>query len=1015
MTSVDRLHYRTIKIPFFILYFFAVSIQVTGKVFLIHHSTFSFQPIITVSPISGTISSCSGLASSSPYIANFTVSGNGLSSGISATASAGFEISLSANGSFGGTLNLVATGNTISNTIIYVRSAASAAAGLNTGTVVLISQGAESQSVPISAQINPIPVITAIPNQMLFNNQASAPILFAATSNTYVWQGNTSAIGLANSGTGNIPSFNAVNNSAIPITDSITVNLVNAGFAYITSQNDKIVSVLNTSTNKVVQTIAVGHVPIGTVLSADGSTLYVANSYDNTISVINTATNLVTATFATMSFPTGLALSKDGSLLYVANQTSNTIEVISTGNYSQTIEIPVGQGPSGLVISPDGKKLYISFNNGDVGNSSYVGVFNTANNSIMNSIGLDETGAWGLALSPDGNTLYAGFNAGNIVSVINTNTNTVTTNINVGNMPSSVCLSPDGNTLYAGNYISNTISVINTATNTVTATISAPGPYGIAVTPDGKTLYAPSFYGNTVTAFNTSSLNLIDNITVGNNPGGIGNYITAGQGCSAKPAKFTITVCPPVTYLNKSATICGDQLYVLPSGKSINSTGTYLDTVHFNLTGCDSLITTLNLTVIPVAEIDTSIILCAGNTFTMPSGKTAGISGIYRDTVRTSLSGCDSLITVLNLTVLSVTKKDTSVILCGGQTYTLNSGRVLQKSGIYNDTIYYSISGCDSLITSINLTLLSAVQNDTTATICSGQYFTMPSGKSIQQGGVYNDTVYYTGYGCDSLVTHLVLNISKTLFTPVTVNASSQTICAGKNVTFTAMPGSGVSYKWLLDGKFYGNGNPIIGKQLENGDSIQCILIDTLPCAMPDTSTAVYIQVYANPDIQFNPDTVLISSGGITLMPIINEPISHYLWTPSTGLSPSDTVANPIANPLNTVIYQLQVTTNEGCTASKDLTVMNNLPLLLPNSFTPNGDGHNDLFRIPPGVSITLQLFEVFDRWGKMVFFTKDSSEGWDGNFQSIQQPVGTYVYFIKGSLLNGQLISIKGTVTLIR
>ena len=86
----------------------------------------------------------------------------------------------------------------------------------------------------------------------------------------------------------------------------------------------------------------------------------------------------------------------------------------------------------------------------------------------------------------------------------------------------------------------------------------------------------------------------------------------------------------------------------------------------------------------------------------------------------------------------------------------------------------------------------------------------------------------------------------------------------------------------------------------------------------------------------------------------------------------------------------------------------------MPNSFTPNGDGKNDVFRIPPAVTLDLDEFAVFDRWGNTVFSTKDISKGWDGTWKGQPSAPGVYVYLVKGKSIKGEVLS-KGTVILVR
>jgi gliding motility-associated-like protein len=88
----------------------------------------------------------------------------------------------------------------------------------------------------------------------------------------------------------------------------------------------------------------------------------------------------------------------------------------------------------------------------------------------------------------------------------------------------------------------------------------------------------------------------------------------------------------------------------------------------------------------------------------------------------------------------------------------------------------------------------------------------------------------------------------------------------------------------------------------------------------------------------------------------------------------------------------------------------------MPNAFTPNADGHNDLFRIPPLLNLTIERFSVYNRWGALVFTTNNSLVGWDGRMGGQAEPAGTYVWIVSYyDPLTHQTVMKKGTVELIR
>ncbi|MEY4926351.1 MAG: hypothetical protein RI894_787, partial [Bacteroidota bacterium] len=150
--------------------------------------------------------------------------------------------------------------------------------------------------------------VNGVGNQARCAGGTTAPVTFAGTADIYTWTNDNTAIGLAASGTGTIAAFTATNSTAAPITATVTVTPVRSAtpaYAYIPHYISNTVSVINTATNAVVATVAVGNGPYGLSVSPDGSRIYVANQNSNTVSVINTATNAVVATVAVGSSPNG--------------------------------------------------------------------------------------------------------------------------------------------------------------------------------------------------------------------------------------------------------------------------------------------------------------------------------------------------------------------------------------------------------------------------------------------------------------------------------------------------------------------------------------------------------------------------------------------------------------------------------------------------------------------------------------------------------------------------------------
>ncbi|RYF68006.1 MAG: T9SS type B sorting domain-containing protein, partial [Cytophagaceae bacterium] len=141
---------------------------------------------------------------------------------------------------------------------------------------------------------------------------------------------------------------------------------------------------------------------------------------------------------------------------------------------------------------------------------------------------------------------------------------------------------------------------------------------------------------------------------------------------------------------------------------------------------------------------------------------------------------------------------------------------------------------------------------------------------------------------------------------------------------------------------------------------------------------------------------------------------TEYLWSPSANLN-SPFNANPLATLQNDTKFILKVTDVAGCIGYDTVfvKVYEGPTYYMPNAFTPNGDGLNDVFRpIPVGISNT-QYFRIFNRYGELMFETNQWLKGWDGSYRGKQQPMGVYVWIIKGVDRNGKNVEMKGTVML--
>lgn len=380
-----------------------------------------------------------------------------------------------------------------------------------------------------------------ITNQTLTNGNSTTAIIFPTnTGCTYKWTSNNTSIGIAATGIGDIPSFTAVNNTSSPVTATISVTPVQSIYAYVANSVDNTMSIINTITNKVVNTIPVSANPYGVTVSNDYNRVYIANTTPNTLSIINATTFTQEAVITGFLAPYQVAVSPDNQRIYISNSGNNYISELNALTNTITTTFHVGQGPTGLALNFDGSKLYVAnYNDGTVS------IVNTSTRTVTNTITVDPL-PYFCVLSPDNTRLYVVQSNSNEITVINTTNNTVVAHVTVGTNPKGIVVSPDGSRIYVANTGDGTVSVIKTSDLSTIATITVGTlDNGVSLTPDGSALYVTSVISNNVSVINTTTLAVTTTVNVGQKPFSVGSFISTGSTiCTGSPFTFTITVNP---------------------------------------------------------------------------------------------------------------------------------------------------------------------------------------------------------------------------------------------------------------------------------------------------------------------------------------------------------------------------------------------------------------------------------------------------------------------------------------
>ena len=275
-------------------------------------------------------------------------------------------------------------------------------------------------------------------------------------------------------------------------TASAAAGQASSGRAYVTDLFAGTVTVIDITTNTVIDTIPVGASPSDATPSPDGSTVYVSLQEAGAVAVIDTATNTVTNTIPVGILPSGIAFTPDGARAYVVNGQSNDVSVIDTATQTVVATIPLPEGASAIsvAVTPDGATAYVT--NGGL---NTVSVIDTATNTVTADIPVGEA-PYGVTVALDGTRAYVTNRVSNDVSVIDTATNTVIATIPVGPNPSGIAASPDGSTVYVASADAFTVSVIDAASNTVTATVPTGAGTLISVAVTNTRVYVTSLAGS---------------------------------------------------------------------------------------------------------------------------------------------------------------------------------------------------------------------------------------------------------------------------------------------------------------------------------------------------------------------------------------------------------------------------------------------------------------------------------------------------------------------------------------
>ncbi len=607
----------------------------------------------------------------------------------------------------------------------------------------------------------------------------------------------------------------------------------------------------------------------------------------------------------------------------------------------------------------------------------------------------------------------------------------------------------------------NTVTLTVTATQTISPVFLFPAELTICA-------------GSQVPSLPTTAENGITGTwspaTVDNQNNGTYTFTPAAGQC-ASGFTLTVTVTPKVTptfSFGTSFTICaGSETVSLPGTSQNGITGTWNPSTIDNQNngtytftpGEEQCATTATLTVTvtpkltPAFSFGTALSICAGaNVPSLPTNSQNGVAGSWSpSTIDNQNNGTYTFTPdegqCANTTTLTVTVTPnvtptfgfgSEISFCAGSTApilplvsvnnitgtwspaTINN----QQSGTYTFT---PAAGQCATQTTLSVTVNQKVNPTfgfgSTLTICSGDEVpSLPEVSNNDIGGSWSPSTINNQQSGTYTFTPNEGICANTFTLTVTVNqkvtagfnfGTSLSICAGATVpSLPQTSANNVSGTWSpatinnQQGGTY-TFTPSVG-QCATGTTLT-VTVNPIPTVVVRNDTTVY-------DGAQVPGLILTGTPGNVSFNWVNSNTSIGLGASGSGNVPSFTATNRGNDPITGTITVTP--TANGCTGATGRYTITVRPLnkdvFVPNVFSPNGDGRNDVLFVY-GNYITKLEFRIFNQWGEQMIDISNRSQGWDGTYKGKPQPTGVYVYVLRATLADGRTIDMKGSITLLR
>jgi gliding motility-associated-like protein len=913
------------------------------------------------------------------------------------------------------------TGNIAAFTVVNTGNSPVVATIIVTPTHLTCSGTPESFTITV----NPSPNVVQPLNQILCNGATTNAITFtgAVSGTTFTWTNNNASIGLAAGGNGNIPAFTATNTANTQVVATITVTPSAAGCPGTPRVFTITVNPIPNVAQPANQTVCNG--------SATNAVTFTGAVTGTTFSWTNTNTSI------------GLAATGNGNIpVFTATNTTNapatatiTVTPSAAGCPGTPRSFVITVNPTPNVVQPANQTLC----NSAITNAiTFTGAVSGTTFSWTNtntSIGLAATG--------NGN--IPAFSAINTTNIPVTATITVTPSaagcpgaaqtftITVNPTPNVV--QPANQTLCNG-AITNAIAFTGAVSGTSFSWTNTNTSIGLAATGNGN---IPAF-----SAINTTNTPVTATITVS----------PSAMGCTGTPLTFTITVNPTPNVLQPpNQTLCnGETTNAIifsgdVSGTVYNWTNTWVpiglpasgsgDIAPFTAQNNNNSVSVAAIRVTPTANG------CPGTEklFTITVNPTPNvIQPPNQSLCNGATTNAITFTGAMNNATYSWSNNDPSIGLAASGTgdiagfAAVNTGNTAVTATITVTPATSLCAGTPKTFTiTVHPTPLVAAGND--ANICLGNsiqlsasgasdYYWSPADR-LSCTNCPNPTstpinnIQYTVRGVSSFGCEAYDSILLTVIKPFQMLISpNDTLCIGESTNLSASGAN--SYLWSPPQGLNRVDIPNPTARPNTTTLYRVVGYDGHHC-FTDTSF-VKITVGPMPTVNIGADLTLPTGSVVNLNPVIqNGPIINWAWTPSNGLS-CTTCPSPALTVTDNAYYTVTVTNTYGCIATDIISIFTfckSAQVFIPNAFTPDGDGLNDILMVR-GKGIYVKNFRIFNRWGELVFEKinfnpNDTKYGWDGKVRGVPATPDVFVYTAEIICDNGVIYTYKGNTTLLK